>query len=294
MNHPVPMRPLADAEVTLRNGYWHGGVRYREARVRGVEQGEDVENELSANLLPLERTRLLIARCVTRFAGQDGAEADVFRNLSMGDLQALLLQVRRMTFGERMECLLTCPACGERMDFQLNTDALLLPAAEHMQGSCEEEFTAGGVSFRVKFHIPTAGDVEDVLRKKPGALHTAVRALMAQCVESVHRRDEPDEAVPAAQWPAELISQISPRMAELDPQAELKLQLRCPACRHEFTTFFDTCNFFFQELSERERLLREEVHQLALSYHWSESDILQMTPRKRKLYLELLAGGAYE
>ena len=288
------MTGLAETEVTLPNGYWQGGVCYREARVRGVAEGEELEAELTGNLLPLERTRLMLARCVTRLGSLEGAEAGVFRALCMGDLEALLLQVRRMTFGERMDCVLSCPACGERMDFLLNAEALILPATQPAQQSCEEEFAVDGVRFRVKLRVPTAGDVEDALGVVPHAPLAAVRELMARCVESVRLPAEQEKEVPATEWPAGLVAQISARMAELDPQAETKLQLHCPVCKHAFAAFFEACNFFFQELSERERRLHEEVHQLALSYHWSESDILRMTPRKRKLYLDLLAGGTYE
>ena len=33
----------------------------------------------------------------------------------------------------------------------------------------------------------------------------------------------------------------------------------------------------------------EEVHVLALHYHWSEADILRLSERKRRGYLALLA-----
>lgn len=289
------MRRVAEAEVTLPHGSWQGGTFHREARVRGVEEGEDIETELSADLLPIERTTALLARCVTQFAGRTGAGAGTFRDLSMGDREALLLHVRRMTFGDGMDCVLSCPACGSRMDFQLNTEALIVAAAEHARQQHEEEFPVDGLSFQVSFHVPTGGDVQDALGSAGGVPHEAVRSLVTRCVESVHRQSETREEVPAAGWPPDLIAQVSARLAELDPQAEIKLQLQCPACTHKFAAFFDTADFFFRELRERERQLYEEVHQLALFYHWSEADILRMTPRRRKLYIDLLnGGGVYE
>jgi hypothetical protein len=78
-------------------------------------------------------------------------------------------------------------------------------------------------------------------------------------------------------------------MAELDPQAETALHLTCPACQHSFTTVFDIGDYFFRELRAREVHRYQEVHQLALAYHWSETEILSMSPRKRQIYLDLLA-----
>lgn len=43
--------------------------------------------------------------------------------------------------------------------------------------------------------------------------------------------------------------------------------------------------------------LYEELHLIALHYHWSESDILRMTTSKRRRYLRLIerhAGSAAE
>jgi hypothetical protein len=78
-------------------------------------------------------------------------------------------------------------------------------------------------------------------------------------------------------------------MAQLDPQAELRLRLTCPACEGEFSTCLDAATYFFQELCGRAGHLYREVHLLAFYYHWSEADILAMTRQKRWRYLHLLA-----
>jgi hypothetical protein len=48
--------------------------------------------------------------------------------------------------------------------------------------------------------------------------------------------------------------------------------------------------FFLQELDERAAQLTQEVHTLALHYHWSEREIMQMPRRRRTRYLELVSG----
>ena len=77
-------------------------------------------------------------------------------------------------------------------------------------------------------------------------------------------------------------------MAQLDPQAEIELQLICPACRQAFSTLFDPADYLFREIAARGGDIYREVHLLALHYHWSEREILGLTPRKRWLYLGLL------
>jgi hypothetical protein len=78
-------------------------------------------------------------------------------------------------------------------------------------------------------------------------------------------------------------------MAERDPQAEIELELACPACGSAFSVVFDTATFFLQELDARAKGLMQEVHTLAWHYHWSERDILQMPRQRRARYLELLS-----
>lgn len=282
-----------EMELTLPNGYWQGGACHREAFVRGIQEGDENLGEvLGAATLPIERTTTLLAHCVTQLGGRERPGAEAMRELAMGDREALLLHVRRMIFGERIECVVQCPACPERMDFPLQVSELLVSETGNPKQRYEEIFFLDGVRFRVKLRHVTGGDVETVVRNTP-VPEAVVRGLLVHCVDWIYQEEEHGGeavAVPAEQWPADLVAQISARLAELDPQAEIRLQLTCPVCEHSFATSFDTADYLLRELSERERRLHEEVHQLALAYHWSETDILRMTPRKRKLYLDILAG----
>jgi hypothetical protein len=285
------MTGLAETEVALPNGYWKDGACFREARVRGIPEGdEELAAQLSAATLAIERTSALLAACVSRLGDWDCSGSDAVHELSLGDREALLLHIQRMTFGERLECVLRCPACAEPMEFQLQVADLLLPASDRRQRHYEEIFTVDGTPLRVRFRMPAAADLERAIRGAPD-IPEAARAVLLGCVEWVHREKDPGEGHLAAQfWPADLSTQIAARIAELDPQAELWLQLTCPRCGHTFPTSLDTADYILRELAERERRMYEEVHQLALAYHWSEADILRMTPRKRKVYLEMLAG----
>jgi hypothetical protein len=285
------MTGLAEAEVALPNGYWKDGACFREARVHGIPEGdEELGAELSAATLAIERTSALLARCVSRLGEWDCPGTNAVRQLSLGDREALLLHIQRMTFGEQLECVLRCPACAEPMEFQLQVADLLLPVAELRQQHYEEILTVDESPLRVRFRMPTAADLETALRGAP-RIREAARAMLHGCVDWVRREKDHGEGNLAAElWPADLATHIAARIAELDPQAEIWLQLTCPGCGQTFPTSLDTADYILRELAERERRTYEEVHQLALAYHWSEADILRMTPRKRMVYLEMLAG----
>ncbi len=262
----------------------------RQVRVRPVPEGEAAaSDDPIAHMLPIRRVSELLARCVTSFEIPQQSDSAWPRELPLGDREALLLEIRRLTFGDPIPCTLKCPSCWEFMDFKLDAHQLLLPAPKCPPQFHEEGFSVNGTRWRVRFRIPRASDLEASLEENNNKREDEVAVVLRRCIDWV-RRDEGGIA-PASQWPAELDARISARMAELDPQAEITLQLECPNCRHVFSSTFDTADCLFHELEAHKQQLLYDVHRLALAYHWSENDILHLTPRKRKLYLELLDEG---
>ncbi len=79
-------------------------------------------------------------------------------------------------------------------------------------------------------------------------------------------------------------------MAEQDPQAEILLDVACPACGHAWQTLLDIVDFVWREVSAGATRLLEEVHTLARAYHWREADILALSSRRRQAYLEMASG----
>jgi hypothetical protein len=293
------MNPRHDVEVTLPQGLLTeaGGWR-RTARVRGVVEGDEgLVGELSAYGLPLERATVLLSRCVTRVGGCDAPGAEIIDSLSLGDREALLLHLRRLTFGEKIACLLECPSCEQKMELELGVSDLILPAGPEPQARQEETFTVDGQALQVVFRLPRATDFAAALNASGGDHAAAVRALISACVEKVQQHSAAGEAftLPPQDWPEGLAIQLSARMEELDPQAEIMLRLVCPSCEHNFSAGFDTTNYLVQELLQWQQQLYAEVHRLALAYHWSEAEILNMPARKRRKYLDLLsAESVYE
>lgn len=176
------------------------------------------------------------------------------------------------------------------MDFQLQADQLLLPEQDFTPPLyLEETVIAAGVRYRVRFRLPCAADFEQTLSKAGRTASELVRVVLARSVEWMRLEDDASATIPLELWPEEVAERICERMGELDPQAEIALQLQCPACQHRFSSTLDIGEYFCRELAAREDCRYREVHQLALAYHWSEADILGMSPRKRLHYLDLLA-----
>jgi hypothetical protein len=85
-----------------------------------------------------------------------------------------------------------------------------------------------------------------------------------------------------------VVGAVVDRMARSDPQADVRLESACPACAHRWSSPFDIFCYLWSEIEDwAERLIRE-VHALALAYGWSERDIIAMSPRRRRLYLDMM------
>jgi len=275
--------------VMLPGGLWQNGACHREAALRPLS-GRDEAFLLEGDALLLaQRTTALLTRCLMRLGPLAPVTPQVVRNLTAGDREALLLHLRHLTLGDRLQCVLSCPEpdCGEKMDLGLRVSDLLLPPYPHTHALHETMVRENDAAYRVRFRLPTGADQEAAAGLAHSDPHSAADLMLRRCLESVIADEgggEPiEDCPPAVAW------QLPAIMAELDPQAELILNLTCPVCGHVFSAIFDTAAYFFQELAGRMRHLYREVHLLAFYYHWSEAEIMGMTARKRHRYLDLLA-----
>ena len=231
------------------------------------------------------RVTQLITRCLQRLGPVEPVGAELVRRLSAGDREALLLHLRRLTIGDRMSCLLSCPGCGKKMDLDLQIRELLLSPYPHNRRVHVADIADLDQSYRVMFRLPNGEDQEAVAGSTPELVEAAAESIVRRCVERVD--SSCDEEL--ADLPLVVLRELPARMAALDPQAEVLLDLTCPECNARFVVPFDTGDYVCRELALQERDLYREVHALSLHYHWSEEATLGLSRRKRRIYLDLLA-----
>ena len=85
-----------------------------------------------------------------------------------------------------------------------------------------------------------------------------------------------------AEWGGELLDAL----AAADPAAHLSLSLACPACEEEWVEIFDIRGYIWSELTAWAKDLLLEIHRLAAVYGWTEDEVLKLSPRRRRIYLE--------
>jgi len=222
---------------------------------------------------PLDRALTLLAAACPELTWDELAA------LSVGRRDARLLTLRERTSGPRLNGFVECPRCAQRLEFDVAVADLRVAAEPDAEEEAREMVTDG---LELRFRLPNSRDLAAIVGCEDTA--TARSLLARRCVLRASRDGAP---VAASELPAEVIDGLARGMAAWDPQAEVMLDLRCPACDHDWQTLFDIVTFFWAELAAQARRLLREVHILARAYGWREADILGMSARRRRFYLEM-------
>ncbi len=204
-------------------------------------------------------------------------DADV-EALTIGELDGRLLELWELTFGPRLDGFVECPACAEALEFALDTTDLRSAQAADSGTQLLTE-----AAWEIELRPLTGGDLAAAARA--GSPSEGRRTLLERCVVAArHERDE----VEAASLPEEIVELIAERLEASDPQAEIRISLVCPSCRHAWSALLDIGMFLWAELGGEARRVLTEVHTLASAYGWRESDVLALGPARRQFYLEAI------
>ena len=206
---------------------------------------------------------------------------EAISQLSVGQRDARLLRLREWTFGSQLLSVANCFSCGERLEWSVNTTDLRVDPEETPAGEMALDVGA----YSVRFRLPNSLDVAVVAETSDRA--TAGAALLERCVLEARLENREIEA---NELSLDVTIAIARRMGEVDPQADVQLDLSCPACGHRWQALLDIEHFFWTELNAWAKRLLSEVHVLASAYGWREADILNLSPLRRQHYLDLVSG----
>ncbi len=230
--------------------------------------------EIGQSQHPLDRALTLLA-----FGCPERSPLEL-ASLSIGTRDACLLTLRELTFGSKMNGFAECPNCGERLEFDLNVADIRV--AEILEPKVETyNLRLEGVE--LQFRLPNSQDLAAIVGYKDVKIANSL--LMQRCILQASNSGN---SLTYSDLSPVVVNQLAQQMSECDPQAEILLDLSCPACEHSWQLLFDIVSFFWTELTARAKRLLQEVHTLARFYGWREADILSMSVVRRQLYLDLV------
>jgi hypothetical protein len=221
----------------------------------------------------VRRALVLLSIACPEAADQDLEE------LSVGQRDARLLELRERTFGSQLSGLVTCPGCDERLEAPLGV-ADVFPSAEAEEVEPLSLVVSG---YAVSFRLPNSSDLAAVQGLKDVA--EIRHSLLCRCLQSVVRDHE---QIAVENLPAPVVDAITDRMEEADPHANVQLAFSCQQCGHQWLALFDILSFFWSEIDAWAVRTLREVHTLARYYGWHEKDILAMSPWRRECYLNMV------
>jgi hypothetical protein len=267
---------VSAVHVSLTGASWLDGAACTDAELRPLDEREVLALLGLEAEPPARATTALLARSLERLGAAGSVGDREVRGLTLGDREALMLELRRLEIGERIECSAPC-GCGELLEVAVDAGGLRLASYSSTAEWHEREL--GGR--RVRFRLPTGGDQEAAIELALVDEDAAADLVLRSCVAEV-------DGEPPVELPAAVAAALPDAMAELDPQAELELAAACPECGGELAVPLDAQSLVVDELGRRAAELLAEIHALASVYHWSEADILALGPGRRRRYLDLL------
>lgn len=176
------------------------------------------------------------------------------RAVSLGELNRALLRVWRAEFGDRLECVATCPSCGDRLEADISVAGILAQAPDL------------GALGPAGVRAPTLDDLEAAART--GSASGAKLELARRCGG--------DGGLAA--------EDVSAALEAADPHVAIRLSLQCPACGAGFAAVVDVAAHVWAALDRRAWVVMGDVVELATAYGWSERDVLRLPSARRRAY----------
>ena len=211
----------------------------------------------------------------------DELDDEALAHVPLGQRDALLLQLYARLFGRQLDGVTQCPACHARVEIDFDADALQVAQTSDVGTPRTLELLIPDESLQIRFRAIDSSDLIALQSCTDAA--DARRVLLQRCVIELTK----DSVIaPVDTLSSSAQAALAKAMADADPQADLQLVLTCPDCAHSWSPLFDIARFLWQQLHAWALRLLRDVDTMARAYHWSEAEILAMTPRRRQAYLE--------
>ena len=221
-----------------------------------------------------------VGRALTLLAAVSPESEDELAKLSVGRRDARLLEVYEQIFGRTLAAFSECSQCHESLEYSISTTDFAGSTTED-QGEQTVTLEIGEMSLQLR--QPNTLDLSAL--SKCDELSAARRMLAERCIVEARNGEHPIDPGMLSDAAVERVAEC---LAKADPQAEVLIDLTCPACGHAWQLIFDIEWFLWAKVSALAKRLLHDVHILAVAYGWAEREILALTAVRRQFYLEMV------
>ncbi len=234
----------------------------------------------------------LLTRCVKQIGSIGPMTHDIARALLVADREFILLMLRQLTFGDKVEATLPCPwpDCHQNIDIDFAISSIpitgLSDIAPYYECDLQDEITQANT--KIQFRLPNGADLEYLATQQNTNQAKVISQLLQRCISCLGDLLSPS-LDDIQDLPANTRAKIEQAMESIAPNLDLTMELTCPECKRSFIAPFELQDFFFGELRTHIDLLYREIHYLAFHYHWSEEELMRMPRRRRRQYIRVLS-----
>ncbi len=207
---------------------------------------------------------------------------DRLMELTIGERDEMLLDVREHLFGSLIDAVDSCGACGAQVQVAFEIGRV----REHSATTRSHSLTVLEDDYEVEARLPTSADLLAIRRCE--TIEDGRALLLARCVSRARYQDGDFDP---RDLPESVQREIARAMGEADPLANIELVLACAACCHEWRRQFDVVDYLWTEIERFGSKTLRDVHLLARHYGWSEETIVGLSPFRRRWYLEMVSNG---
>jgi hypothetical protein len=237
--------------------------------MRGLAERELLDIwERGSDLHPVDRSLLAL------HAAFPATSYDTVAGWPLGTRNRALAELFQGWFGPQLEAWTSCDACGEKLEFEMDTRVFTTqypaPAAE------EPESAVAATVGPYRFRLPSSRDLALAAREPTTEL--AAAALLRTCWIG-------DGEAPS--FSGREIEEAGEQLALADPLAEMRVQLACLGCGREWDDTLDLALFVWAGLEAWAKRLLLDVHDLARAYGWTEEETLRLSARRRRFYIDM-------
>lgn len=219
-----------------------------------------------------EQVTLILSRALDNIAGLPASDERV-RTLSHGDRLFLMIQLQARLDPSPQWLTANCQHCEERIQFQIEPQTMPVKPAGNRFPQTSISLSTGNLKIRV----PNGAD-EEKLAYYADSEQSALKLLLPELISSTIHEDTINSLT------RDDLELIDKTLDEMSPQPATSVSIECPYCSFQQQVSID----HFHWVSQSSQQLDEEIHTLALNYHWSEKDILDLSRNRRKHYLQLI------
>jgi phage FluMu protein gp41 len=182
----------------------------------------------------------LLVRCLSP-VGERSEEANSrVETLLVAERDAAIVDLRRLTFGDRVETDVECPGCGAASHVSFDLTQVTLEAADVAEG-LEVTLSDGRLA---ELRLPTARDQVDLLAAALSGAAERRSWLLERAIQRLGDTEGPlgFEKVHALDSRTRL--ELERELEQEIPDLDLRVGATCEACGREFAAPFDVASFF--------------------------------------------------